>query len=103
MTSSLPLHNLVRITADAAIKAAPGRVWRIDLYATTDAASVLLYNAASATGTEIYGLVAPFTDSDASAAQSTSVSFEDVGGIDFSSKIWADITGTNAVCYIWYD
>lgn len=99
---SIPRFNLTRVTADVAITGAPARVYRIDLYGTTDACSLLLYNAASATGTEVYGMVAPFTDADASAARSVSISFCDVGGIDFSSKIFADITGTSAVAYVWW-
>jgi len=102
---SMPLHNMTRVAADAAITAVAGhRVWRIDLYGTTDAVSLALYDAASATGTPVYVAVAPFTDADASAAETKSISFFDVGGINFpNTGIYADITGTNAVAYVWWD
>ena len=99
---SHPLFQLTRLASSAAIKAVPGKVWRIDLYGTSDAASLLLYNAASATGTEVYGMVVPFTDTDASAASSVSISFVDVGGLSFSSKIYAALTGTGAIAYVWW-
>ncbi len=101
---SKELHNLTRVTADAAITGLSGkRVWAIELYGTTDAAKILLYDAASATGTEVYGLVAPFTDSDASAAESVFRDFTPLGGIPFpNTGIYADITGTGAVAYVWW-
>lgn len=103
MTPSFPIYNMTRVAADVAVKATPGVVYRIDLFGTSDAASVLLYDAASAAGTAVYGIVAPFTDNDASAAHSISMDFTSVGGIVFpNTGIYADITGTSAVAYIWW-
>jgi len=100
---TVPLFNMTRVAADAQIVTGAGkRVMRIDLYATTDAASLALYDNTSATGTPVYVAVAPFTDTDASAAQTLSVDFTSVGGILFpNTGIYADITGTSAVAYVW--
>lgn len=101
---SKELHNLTRVAADAAVTGLSGkRVWAISLYGTTDSVTLKLYDAASATGTEVYGLVAPFTDSDASAAGTIHLDFSSLGGIPFpNTGIYADITGTGAVAYVWW-
>lgn len=100
--TSLTTCNLTRVATSAAITGAPCRVFRVEMYGTSDAASLKLYNAASATGTEVYGCVAPFTDADASAAASVAFDFTSVGGIDFSSKCYAAIAGTSSIAYVWW-
>jgi hypothetical protein len=105
MSLSLPLHNLTRVATSAAIVAGAGhRVYKVVLYGTSDAASLKLYDAASATGTEVFGTIASFTDADASAAAPTDHDFSAVGGVNFpNTGIYAAIAGTNAVAYVWWD
>lgn len=104
MTPSLPLYNLSRVATSAALVTGAGhRVYKVVLYGTSDASSLKLYDAASATGTEVFGTIATFTDSDASAAAPTDHDFTGVGGILFpNTGIYAAIAGTSAVGYIWW-
>lgn len=102
--TSRALHNLTRVTSDAAITGLAGkRVFRVELYGTSDACTLKLFDAASATGTEIWGGVAPFTGANGGGAQSIIWDFSKVGGIEFpATGIFADITGTSAVAYVWW-
>ena len=104
MSTSLPRYNLTRVATSAVIKTGAGRVWKVVLYGTTDACSLKLYDAASATGTEVFGTIAPFTDDDASAAGPVDHEFCGVGGIPFTATgIYAAIAGTGAVAYVWWE
>jgi len=105
MTKSLSLYGQPsRITSDSAISGLAGkRVFRVELYGTTDACSLLLYDAASITGTEVWGGVAPFTGANGGGAASMVWDFCSVGGIPFpNTGIYANITGTSAVAYVWF-
>lgn len=104
MTTSLSLFQLVRVSSDSAVVSVAGkRVFRVELYGTTDACTLKLYDAASATGTEVWGGVAPFTGANGGGAQSMVWDFSSVGGVPFpNTGIFADITGTGAVAYVWY-
>ncbi len=101
---SNPLFNFTRVAADAAISSRPGsRIQRVILLGGTDATSIKFYDAASATGTQVFETVAPFTDTDASAADAVDHDFHELGGIPFpTTGIYADITGTGAVAYVWW-
>ncbi len=101
---SLPYHNLTRVTSDSAVSGIAGkRVFRVELYGTSGACTLKLYDAASATGTEVWGGVAPFTGANGGGAQSKVWDFSEVGGVPFpNTGIFADITGTSAVAYVWW-
>lgn len=100
--ASAPLFKLTRITADAVIKAEPGKIWAIQLNGGTDASSLKFYNDVdSAGGTQVIEVVAPFTDDDASAQDTVFISYVDLGGIAFDTGIYCDWTGTAAVGYVW--
>lgn len=101
---SQPIAKLTRVASDTAISALAGRrVLRVELYGTTDAASLKLYDAASATGTEVWGGVAPFTGANGGGAQSMVWDWSHLGGLPFpNTGIFPDITGTSAVAYVWW-
>ena len=98
---SAPLFKLTRITADAAIKAAPGKIWAIMLEGGSDASSLDFLDALTLTGTAVIGITAPFTDADASTQSTVFVDFTSLGGISFATGIYCDWTGTGAVGYVW--
>lgn len=103
---STPLFGQpTRVTADAALTGLAGkRVFRVELYGTSDACTLLLYDAASATGTEIWGGTAPFTGENGGGAQSMVWDWTHLGGIPFpNTGIYANITGTSAVAYVWHE
>lgn len=99
---SLPICAPTRITADAAVSAKPGRIWAVLLNGGTDDTSIEFTNDADGSGDNVLELEAPFTDADASSKSSVYISFVDIGGVLFSSKCYADITGTAATAYVWY-
>jgi len=93
-----------RITADAVVKAAAGRIWAIQLNGGTDASSLAFHNhVSSATGTQLIDIVAPCVTATGSEANSTFISYLEVGGIPFSTGIFVDWTGTSAVGYVWFE
>ena len=99
---SVPLFKKIRITADAVIKASPGKIWAAQLTGASAANSMLFYNDVdSADGTVVYDIVAPFTDSDGSAAATVFVDLTSLGGVPFSIGCYVDWTGTGAVGYVW--
>ena len=94
---SNPLYGApTRITADGAVSANPGTLWALKLVGGSANSAIELTNDATGEGTNLYetkclaNSCAPFED------------FASVGGIRFSSKCYADITGTGAVAYAWY-
>lgn len=86
------------VTADAAVLAAAGTIWAVLLTAPSADSDIILYdNASAASGTAVF---------QASALNGTSTpfySFKDVGGIPVANGIYADITGSGAQCYVWFD
>lgn len=104
MKSTSMLGQPSRITSDSAVTGIAGkRLFRVELYGTTDACTLKLYDAASITGTEVWGGVAPFTGANGGGARSMVWDWTSVGGIPFPNVgIFADITGTSAVAYIWF-
>jgi len=96
VTVSLSLHNVVRVTANVAISGLPGRVWAILLNGGSAASSIKLTNDADGSGTAVTNILAL-------ASQSVFVDFTSLGGVDFSSKIYATIAGLGAEAFIWYD
>lgn len=101
---SVPLFgNPTRVTTPVAIKAAPGKIWAILLEGGAAASSVDIYNDIdSANGDILIGLTAPFTGSNASSQSSVFLNLLDLGGIDFSTGMWAELAGTNAIAYVWF-
>lgn len=100
---SNPLHNLTRLSSAAAVTSIPGRVFAVLLEGGSDAASIDFTNDADGNGTPVVGVTAPFTDADASAAGTVFVDFTQLGGVNFSSKIYGKLVGTGAIAYVWYD
>lgn len=93
-----------RITADAVVKAAPGKIWAIQLNGGSDASSLKFHNHVSAaSGTQLIEVVAPFSAATQSAQDTVFISYIDVGGIPFDTGIYVDWTGTAAVGYVWYE
>jgi len=99
-----PIANLTKVTSDAAIIGVSGhRVLRVELIATTDAATLALYDAASITGTALWNGVAQFTGSNGGGANNKIFDWSHLGGILFPSiGIYADIGGSSAVAYVWW-
>ena len=101
---STPLFgNPTRVTQPVAIKASPGKIWALALEGGTAASSMDIYNDIdSAHGDILIGITAPFTDDDASAQSTVFISFLEVGGVDFSVGMWAELAGSNAIGYVWF-
>jgi hypothetical protein len=101
---STPLFgNPTRVTQPVAIKASPGKIWAIQLDGGSAASSLILYNDIdSAHGTVLWSVVAPCITSTASEASSVFINLLDLGGIDASVGIYAELAGTNAIAYVWW-
>lgn len=101
---STPLFgNPTRVTADVAIKASAGKIWALMLEGGTDASSMDFHDhASSATGDVVIGITAPCTTATTSGQDTAFVSFVDLGGIEFSTGIYCNWTGTAAVGYVWF-
>ncbi len=101
---SVPLFgNPTRVSGSVAIKASPGKLWFVQLDGGTAASSVNFHNDIdSAGGTALYSVVAPFTAATSSAQGTVPVNLIPVGGIDFSTGIWAELAGTGAIAYVWF-
>ncbi len=92
-----PLHNFVRIASSAAVKATPGKVYRIMLVAGAAAAGTFkLTDDANGSGTAII-------DGAAITGTTVTIDLEDSGPVVFPTKIYATVAGAGAVLYVWYD
>lgn len=93
--SAIPLCKLVRVPSDAASVAVPTVLYAVYLFAGSDATSLILYDAGSATGTQVI-------EFNTAATQGLFVDMSNLGGVSFPSVgIYADIAGTGAVAYLW--
>lgn len=81
------------VAADGIVKSGPGSLVGVVLTAAAADASLILYDASSATGTVLCTLA---------AVQKTSVSFTPVAGIAFAIGCYADITGSGATATVVY-
>lgn len=94
---SLAKYRLTRIAADGAVAAVGTNVKALLLCGGAAAAGTLaLYNAASATGTQVLDVMALTGDS-------VYLDLTALGGVQFTSKCFADIGGSGAVAYIWHE
>lgn len=95
--SNLPKHRFARIAASGAVTAIPTNVYKMVLVAGSGAAATLkLFNNADGSGTQVIECAAV-------TGTTESLSFEDTGPVLFSSKLYATLSGTGAVAYLWYD
>ncbi len=92
-----------RVTASVQIKAQGGRLWFVVLEGGSDASSIDFKNALTDTGTILFGATAPFTSANASAQDTVVIDLTPVGGIDYDIGIFAVLTGTGAIAYVWSD
>lgn len=88
------MNAFTTIAADGAIKATPGRLLFASLTAGSDAATLILYDAASATGTVLLKLAA--------AAGTTAVAQLPAGGTQALVAIYGDISGTSPSATVVY-
>jgi len=101
--ASTPLFKLTRITADAVIKDAPGKIWAIQLDGGTDDSSLVFHNDVddASDNTEVISIVAPCTTETTSGRSSVFIDYTSLGGIAFDTGIYVNWTGTAAVGYVW--
>lgn len=92
---SLPICAPTRIAEDGAVSAYKGRVFAVLLVGGSDSTAVELTNDANGAGTNVLHFKCVANDS-------RYFDFIEMGGVEFSSKCYADITGTGAVAFIWY-
>jgi len=89
--------NVEQVSADAVVKAKPATIMAVLLTAPTNDADIVLYdNTSAASGTKAIQI----------SALNGTTSFVDLaklGGIKCLLGIYADITGTNAACTVWYE
>ena len=99
---SVALGNPTRIHQDAIISATPGVLVAVQLNGGTDTCSLLFHNhASSASGTELYSIVAPFTDDTSSSNSTVYVKLPDEG-IKFDVGCYVALTGTVAIGWAWF-
>jgi hypothetical protein len=91
----MPICAPTRIAADGAVSAIPGRIWAVELAAGSDASSVQFTNDANGAGTNVLVI-------NTAANQGVYRSYVDLGGVNFDTKCYCDITGTGAVAFVWY-
>ena len=92
---SLPGAKLVRVTSDAAAWTGGTVLYAVYLFGGTNATSVQLTDDATGAGTNVFEV-------NTVANQGAFVDLSELGGIAFpTTGIYADITGTNAVAYLW--
>lgn len=92
---AMPQCKLVRVPSDAAAVATPTVLYAAYLFAGSNATSLILYDAGSATGTQVI-------EFNTAATQGLFVDMSNLGGVAFPLVgIYADITGTGAVAYLW--
>ena len=96
------LPNPTRIAADAAVSGSPCTVWAIQLNGGTDDTSIELTNDANGAGTNVIEVDCPHSEATFGSKGTVFIDYTPVGGIKFSSKCYADITGTAAVAYVWH-
>lgn len=90
------LYNVSRLASSAAVISVPGRIVAVQIVGVTNDCLVEYTNDATGNGTNLLSV--------GSSAESASqfVDLTRLGGIVFTSKIYAAITGTCEV-YTWYD
>ena len=99
---SLPICAPTRIATSGAVSAKPGRIWAVLLNGGSDDTSIEFTNDATGLGTNVFELEATCTTGTASDKDSKYISFVDIGGVAFSTKCYAALTGTAATAYVWY-
>ena len=80
-------YTLTRVTTSALLNTGAARVFGILLLGGTTASTLELHSTAAASGTQIIEFVAPFTDTDASAASSVYFDFTNFGGIEMATHL----------------
>ena len=83
-------------TAGAAVVGTPGRVMAFLLFGGSGNTKVEFTNDADGSGTVVLGC-------NVLLAQSKFVDLSQLGGVNFSSKIYAKVTGTGGICYVWFE
>ena len=102
LARDISLSNPQKITADAVVSAVPGWLIAVQLNGGTDASSMLFHDhASSATGTDVYSIVAPCVTANNSEANSTFVELPG-GGVRCSVGCFVNWTGTAAVGWVWF-
>jgi len=89
------LYNKTRVATSAGVKTGAGKIWAILLFGGSANSSLLIYDNTSATGTDILAI-------NTLAASTSGVTLVDLGGLDFTTGLYASIAGTGAVAYIWW-
>lgn len=84
-------HVPRKVIASGQVKTGPGKLFTVTLTAGADAATLILYDNTSGSGTELCNIKCPAGDSR---------HFDFGGGIDFSIGINAAITGTGPVAIV---
>ncbi len=84
------------VDASVQVKTGQGKLWAFLVVGGAGAASIDFYDNTSATGDPIMS---------GTAAINTSghvITFFDVDGIPFNTGLYADISGSGAVVYVWF-
>lgn len=85
----------VRVTADVQVKTGQGKIAGMLVVGGSAVTTIALYDNTSATGDPIFEGSAPIN------TISPLVSLSDFQGVDFDIGLWADITTTGGVVYVW--
>jgi hypothetical protein len=97
MTLPAPVHNCTVVTADVAIKATDCLIYKVLLSPAAAVSSIEFSNDANGAGASVIKVTA------AASGSSVCHDFSAHGGVYFSSKCYADITGAGAQATVWWD
>lgn len=90
-------YRLIRVTGDGAVSANPGRIMAVLLANGQVDSTVEFTDDADGNGTNMLEV------SHAAEQGGSFFDFTSLGGIEFSSKCYADHTGGSMICYVWWD
>ena len=84
------------IDADEQLVTGAGRLMAFLLFGGSTATDIILYDNTAASGTIL-------AKKNVVANASKFVDLTNLGGTQFGTGIYGDITGTGALCYVWYE
>jgi hypothetical protein len=93
----LPLHNCTLVSTSAAIKATDARVYAILLVPAAAAGLLKLSNDATGAGAAVV------SSQVVASGSGHFIDFTPLGGVEFTTALYATISGTGAVAFIWWD
>lgn len=93
---SLQQYSVVRLSASGQIHStSPCCVMAVFLFGGSANTSLILYNAATASGTQLF-------EANTLLATSHFVDLRPLGGINFSTACYGTLAGADGIAYVWF-